>query len=609
MIRRCETKLALPAFFVAVMALLPLTAFAQDGKAVTPTSPTATRAVDAFDLRIEAPDGVRQYLERHLELQRYSKLNDLDNDELTRLLAVSERELRELLATLGYFTPTVRIVAQDTPANPSALRRVTATVQPGEPSRITDVTIDFSGPVSSDAADEGLRGRIRARWPLLPGAIFTQVNWNDAKAQALGELGAARYPLAQVLLSRADIDPDRYSARLSLVLDSGPVYRLGPMQVTGLKRFDAATVQRVARLNMGSDFDQATLLQAQQRLGDSGLFESVFVTLDTTGDPAAAPVLVQVREARLQKLVLGVGASTDSGPRISVEHTHNKLPWLQWHAHSKLALDRDLRTLGGELTSPPDAANWRWVASGQAQRETVGSFKVDSRRLRGGRTESDDRFDRNFYVQYDRASSSDPASSDASAISANHAWTQRHFDSLPFPATGYGLNVQIGVGSTLSNAREPFVRAQLRWLGIMPLTTAGRIALRAEAGAVLARETADIPATQLFVTGGDSSVRGYNYNAIGSTLVDGKTVPGRFLAVGSAEWQRPILTKGLASGWEHTLFVDAGAVSNTPRELRAKVGIGTGARWKSPVGPLQMDLAYAVAEKRLRLHLSVGFTF
>jgi translocation and assembly module TamA len=39
------------------------------------------------------------------------------------------------------------------------------------------------------------------------------------------------------------------------------------------------------------------------------------------------------------------------------------------------------------------------------------------------------------------------------------------------------------------------------------------------------------------------------------------------------------------------------------------VGVGAGVRWRSPVGPLQIDVAYGVATHQLRLHLSVGFTF
>ena len=179
--------------------------------------------------------------------------------------------------------------------------------------------------------------------------------------------------------------------------------------------------------------------------------------------------------------------------------------------------------------------------------------------------------------------------------------------------------MELGGGVTLGADRQPFVRTDIRWLGYVPLASskdgtpasmrAGRIELRAEGGAVLAREQANLPSTQLFLTGGGTTVRGYDYRSIGSVLPNGQTAAGRYLAVGSVEWQHPITVNDRLTDWESTVFVDAGAVADKPAELRGKVGIGAGVRWKSPVGPLQMDLAYGVAVRRLRLHLSVGFTF
>ena len=158
-----------------------------------------------------------------------------------------------------------------------------------------------------------------------------------------------------------------------------------------------------------------------------------------------------------------------------------------------------------------------------------------------------------------------------------------------------------------------------RWLGYWPLgrgaddasaaLRAGRLALRAEAGAVIAREGINLPSTQLFLTGGDNSVRGYGYRNLGVTLPGGQITAGRYLAVGSVEWQRPIALDGRLSDWESTVFMDAGAVANKPGDFKARVGVGVGARWKSPIGPLQIDLAYGVADKRLRLHMNVGFSF
>ena len=197
---------------------------------------------------------------------------------------------------------------------------------------------------------------------------------------------------------------------------------------------------------------------------------------------------------------------------------------------------------------------------------------------------------------------------DGSALTANYVWTGRYFDSLPFPGRGYGLGFELGGGTTLSENRQPFARTVGRWLGIQPLER-GRIAMRAEAGAVLAKDAARIPSTQLFRTGGDSTVRGYGYRDIGIKLANDVIGPGRYLAVGSIEWQRPMLRNGLPSEWENTLFLDAGAVADKPQDMRPSVGVGTGLRWRSPIGPLQIDLAYGAKVKQLRLHLSVGFVF
>lgn len=118
-----------------------------------------------------------------------------------------------------------------------------------------------------------------------------------------------------------------------------------------------------------------------------------------------------------------------------------------------------------------------------------------------------------------------------------------------------------------------------------------------------------MPVSQLFVTGGDTTVRGYGYHSIGARTTAGQTTGGRYLAVGSVEWQQPLVLDGAPSDWESALFLDAGAVADQPGDLHARVGVGAGLRWRSPVGPVQADLAYGVQERKLRLHLRLGFRF
>jgi translocation and assembly module TamA len=388
------------------------------------------------------------------------------------------------------------------------------------------------------------------------------------------------------------------------------------MQVSGVQRYNPVLVPRIARLPVGSIYDRERILQAQLRLASSGYFDSAFILVDPQSDPEAAPVQVTVREAPLQKVVLGVGLTTDSGPRVSIEHIHNRVPAIGWRAVSKLQLDRKSPFVQSELTGIPDESGWRWAGLARIERVDDGSLVTNGQRLRFGRLSSEENIDRNVYVQYDRATVqttegapvSSAESGAGSALSANYVWTGRYFDSLTFPTRGHGLGLELGGGVTLAGDRSVFQRTVFRGLFLRPLAQ-GRLQLRAEAGAVIARSVARLPSTQLFRTGGDTTVRGYAFREIGVALPGGQTGPGRYMAVGSVEWQRPIRWSGRPTEFEGVAFVDAGGVADHVSDIRLSTGVGAGVRWRSPVGPVQADLAYGVKSRKVRLHMSVGFVF
>ena len=133
----------------------------------------------------------------------------------------------------------------------------------------------------------------------------------DATFELTRELGSApqgvrlllarRYPAGRISYSLADIDAAAQSARLGLKLDSGALFRLGELKVTGLERYPPELVPRLARLPVGMVYDQEKIVRAQLRLAGSGYFDSAFIFVDPAGNPQAAPVQVNVREARHER--------------------------------------------------------------------------------------------------------------------------------------------------------------------------------------------------------------------------------------------------------------------------------------------------------------------
>ena len=573
--------------------------------------------IKAFTIDVYAPDAVRDLLQKHLELNRYRAVTDLSDSEMTRLLVLAERDARNLVATQGYFSPTVRISKNGEMGQQPT---IVVNVELGPVTHIDKIDINFRGDLETTLNKGAIeqRQQLRKNWNLKKGEVFKQNEWSAAKQAALKELLAQRYPAAKITDSEAMIDAPAQSAKLGIQLDSGPLYRYGPMQVTGVERYDPVIVPRVARLKPGDEYDQKKIDDAQKRLAGTGYYDSAFIFVDPAGDPAAVPVQVTVREAPRKKVVFGIGFTTDGGPHASIEYTDQRVPGIGWRSVNKLQIEKRNPFAESAWTSIPDEDGWRWGALGRFEQLDDKELITTAERLRFGKSRNGDKFDHNIYLQYDRASVRGSGTvtttaadiGDGSALSANYVWTGRYFDSLPYPTSGYGLGAEIGGGYTTSQPYQPFLRLAGRGLGIVPLPgTFGRIALRAEAGAIEGATDARIPGTLLFKTGGDTSVRGYAFRTIGIDRANGVVAPGRYLAVASVEWQRPYLSNGEPTAFENTFFIDMGDVANKPNDLRPKFGVGTGVRVRTPIGPLTAAVAYGLDSRKFRLHLTVGFTF
>jgi translocation and assembly module TamA len=180
--------------------------------------------------------------------------------------------------------------------------------------------------------------------------------------------------------------------------------------------------------------------------------------------------------------------------------------------------------------------------------------------------------------------------------------TWRLVDDLIDPTRGAVFNAQIGAAPPGISTRS-FGRVIAKFAGWLPLDPAWTLNVRAETGAVIAPTRAGIPSALLFRTGGDTTVRGYEFDSLGVRNGDA-TVGGRYYALASAE-----AIRWFGATWGIAAFVDAGNAGDSADELRPVLGYGGGLRLRSPIGPFRVDLAYGEETRQVRLHLSVGLSF
>lgn len=596
-------------------ALDGLRAEGAESAAGSETAAAAAPSRPPYRLELIAPDELRPLLAEHLDLSRFRNAPDteaIDSSELTRLAAAAPAQARALLETEGYFAAQVQSARRvDADGQPVVQIRV----EPGPRSVVEGVEFVVDGELQrlatqSDEDAIDLLGALRRGWPLSEGEPFRQPAWSAAKNATLARVRAEGYPAAAWTKTEARVDAASHRVAIRVELDSGALFRLGEIEVEGLQRYDASTVRRLATFGRGTPYNEKLLLDYQERLLKLGLFESASVELDP--DPAtagAAPVRVRVRELTLQQATIGVGVSANTGPRVTLEHRHRRPFGLDWVATNKFELGSAIKSWSGELISHPLEGLYRNLVAGNAERLRSGEEIRTAWTARLGRTQDTPRIERLYFAELTHARVDNPAGRTRSeAVTGNYHWIYRDVDSVLLPTDGWTLSLQSALGRSRNSTEQngPFGRGYGRFTLYQPLGRAWYGSARVEAGNIFAANSVGVPDTLLFRAGGDDSVRGYAYRTLGP-VVDGAVTSGRVMFTGSAEIARPISPQRPSLWW--AAFVDAGNAANHWNELDLAWGYGLGMRWRSPVGPLRVDLAYGEEVRKWRLHLSVGIAF
>jgi translocation and assembly module TamA len=660
----------LPVVLFAACLTAAAAAWAQD-EAPSPPPAAAIEAGTVPQLEVVAPGDLRKLLERNLDLARAiadqlatqqanrpaaaasaapaasapDSTIEINEAEWSRLIAAAPAQARQLVQTEGYFAAQAKVERQG--------RRVVLTLEPGPVARVDKLVIDIQGELGDalerkDRAARALHADLLEDWGLPVGAAFRQSDWASAKNVVIGRLHAEGYAAATWSGTSAEvISPGDGSTppqvRIFAVADSGPLFLAGgpdTIAVQGLAVHDAERVRALAGFGEGAPLTEVRLLDYQERLLRTGLFDQAVVSLDT--DAAAggeSRVLVQLKEAPLQNATLGVGYGTDTGPRISAEHIHRRVFGFPATARNKIEYGRDKQAWDGEISLHPNEKMQRYLVGGTYELLKTDEDRTISQRVRLGRSEDLPRLERLAFLQLERSNECsyvDSACVDPltlKAVSANLHNTWRRLDNELLPTRGYTLNLQLGSGWATGQAPErtaseqpapgPYARLYGRLTGYWPLPHGFFSEARLELGGVLSKNDVIVPDSQRFRAGGDESVRGYDYRTLAPTTPEGGLTGGKLLFTASAEVAHPI-SRSLPSVW-WAAFVDAGRAADSmgrtkdpsdPDGLRTlpglrepAVGYGVGVRWRSPVGPLKLDLAYGQELAQWRVHLSVGVAF
>jgi translocation and assembly module TamA len=599
-----------------------------------------------YTVRIDAPGQLDDLLENNLDLLRWRGNPRVDLEQLQRLVKAAPEEAKTLIATEGYYSPRIT-AGLDTSGSTPVARIV---VDPGQPVLVSDIDLVLQGFVPFEQGGAPYdAAALRNRWSLPVGARFRQADWEAAKRDLLREVMQSRFPRAQLVESSATVDPEAYKASLRVVIDSGPEMRFGELRIRGLKRYPPAVITNLNKIKPGDMYSEAALQALQSRLQETGYFATVEVSADmravlnaeiqelkddeegsapapaapaaaagqeavpgqaTTGvkaptapGPTVLPVLVRVTENKQKNVEVGLGFSTNTGGRASLGY--DDLNVFGKRMKSDLIYEQKHQLARADFYWPTTPDGYNDSVGGGFERTDVRGQITTTASVAARRAWGTPELERsvNLEALAEQRQVEGIATTYSKSLPLTYSVTRRKLDNLLQPTRGYALNWQLGIAPLPLFTDEKFIRGYTRGVYYRPMGTSGTLILKGEAGAVASKEKVGVPSTFLFRAGGDQSVRGYGYQQLGVRVGDA-VVGGRYLLTGGAEyqyWFRP--------PWGVAFFVDAGNAADKFKDLKPEVGYGVGARWRSPVGPINVDVAYGQALHKVRLHFTLGFTF
>jgi translocation and assembly module TamA len=534
-----------------------------------------------------------------LELAQYATRDDVTPAQLRRLVMRGEGEIRRAMEPYGYYETQVSGETSGTAPDFRAVFRVVR----GQRTLVRKADVRMEGPAAELPV---IRAAIDAFEPR-PGEGLDHHSYEISKSGVGTLLSAWGYFDAELLRHRVEVTRATRSADIDLAWRSGERYRIGPV------RFDEAQLpedflRRHVPWADGSEYSVNQLLALQQRLVDADYFSTVSVQPDLEGRAdGVVPVDVLLVPAKRSIYTANAFVSTDLGPggRLGFERR-----WLNDGGHKfGIGLEHSGRLKSGTTfyrIPRPGRRNRSYnLSAGYRDEETAADTRSRLSRVTANETlDNWGGYTRVIGLQYvngDFTVADEQRSS--SLLFAEATLARKRADDLLFPTQGVSIayTTRFALQGVLTDTSLAQLRADVKW--VLPGTDVSRFILRASAGVLQTGNFDALPPELRFFAGGDRSVRGFDYQAIGERNDRNGVVGGRYLAVASAEYEHYFWKE-----WGLATFVDSGDAFNRRPEFN--VGAGVGLRWRSPIGILRLDFALPLRtdleDGGLRFHIVIG---
>ncbi len=467
---------------------------------------------------------------------------------------------------------------------------------------------------------------------LKKGQLFSREKLTESTKLIVDRLGNEGYAFANVN-PVPEIDREKKQVAFTLYVDPGRRVYVRRINISGNTTTRDEVIRREMRQLESGWYSAEKLKRSKQRVDKLGYFSEVSVdTVNVPGAPDEVDVEVKVVERPTGNLLFGIGYSTAEKIILSASISQSNLFGsgnalsLQLNSGSvnkvlalsftnpyftddgvSLGVDAYQRNIDAQNLNSVTPYKTSTLGTGVRLGVPVTEYDTVSYGLAVERTNIETFA--NSPEQY--INFVDIFGNTNTALIGTVGWARDGRDSAIYTTSGVLQRVNFELAVPPAEMR--YYRATYRLEWFLPVGRENVLQLSGGVGYANGYDGLPVPFYKNFYLGGIGSVRGYDTASIGPKDANGNALGGTTQTFGSVEFYFPFPGLQKDRSVRLSAFFDAGQVSNDFDFASRAMSAGLALSWFSPVGPIKISYAKAIApppgSKLQPFQFSLGTTF
>jgi outer membrane protein insertion porin family len=502
---------------------------------------------------------------------------------------------------------------------------LTVNITEGKKYKVSDIR--FAGDLIVPEA------QLRKLLKLKKGDTFSREKLTESTKAITDRLGNDGYAFANVN-AVPEIDKDKNLVAFTLYVDPGRRVYVRRINISGNTTTRDEVIRRELRQMEGGYYSAERLQRSKQRVDKLGFFSEVTVdTVNVPGVPDEVDIEIKVVERPTGNLLFGIGYSTaekiilsgsisqsnlfGTGNALSLQVNSgsiNKVYALSftnpYFTQDGVGLGVDLYKRNVDATSSTIAVStYKTSTLGAGVRLFVPVTETDTISYGLAVEKTDVEVFANSSIRY--IEFVDTFGPSNTALLATVGWARDQRDSTIYTTRGTLQRVSLEVAAPPAELRFYKTQYELQWFN--PIGRENVLQLTGRIGYASGYGGLPLPFYKNFYLGGVGSVRGYQTASIGPKDIQGQSLGGTKMVMGSAELYFPFPGLQKDKSVRLSTFFDIGTVGDTNINTYLSSSAGMALSWFSPVGPLKISLARALrvgpGDRTQPFQFSVGTVF